>query len=230
MPTRQSTHTRESGRAKRLRAGRPPLSTRTELLDAALRVIDGYGLAALSMKRVAEELGIGVMTVYGYVETKDELVEAVTRHALSALTATPMDGPPITRLTAAIHSLYTTLREHAGVLEVLLNGPVPGAALDPLREDLLSMLGDMGVSGAPAMDALSILYSYAVGFAVTERSLDRQSNSDGQRRVENLSAQRFPHLSAAAQDYASRLSPRAFETGLHNLITAIAAPQAGEHQ
>jgi AcrR family transcriptional regulator len=221
MTVRQSAPART--RKKREKPGRPPLSTRAELLDAALRVIDEYGLAALSMKRVADELGIGVMTVYGYVKTKDELVDAVTHHALSALTATPPEGSPADRITSAIRLLYQALGQHAGVLEVLLNGPAPGAALDPLREDLLAILDEVGLTGPEAMDALSILYSYAVGFAATERSRNRHSTAAEQRRVEGLSAERFPHLSVAVDDYASRLSVRAFEAGLHSLIAGLTA-------
>lgn len=223
MATRQPTARSRAGRERRPGPGRPSLSTRSEVLDAALRVIDEHGLAALSMKRVADEVGIGVMTIYGYVKTKDELVDAVTHHALSTLTSAPQDGSPVTRITAAIRALYKTLREHAGVLEVLLNAPVPGPALDPLREDLLATLDEAGIRGAEAMDALSILYSYAVGFAVTERSRGRESPVDGRRRVESLPAERFPHLSAAAEAYATRLSAPAFDAGLESLVSAIAS-------
>jgi AcrR family transcriptional regulator len=221
MTINDSTSARQSNRSRRPGPGRPPRSTKADVLDATLRVIDEQGLAALSMKRVADELGIGVMTIYGYVKTKEELVDEVTHHALSALTAERRDGSPLERITDAIRALYQALRDHVGVLEVLLNAPAPGPALDPLREDLLTILDDIGVTGLSAMDALSILYSYAVGSAVTGRSRDRESPLKEQRRMESLSRQRFPHLSSAAGDYASRLSATAFEAGLRGLVASL---------
>jgi TetR/AcrR family transcriptional regulator, tetracycline repressor protein len=221
MTTNESTSARRSSGRRRPGPGRPPLSTKADVLDATLRVIDEQGLAALSMKRVADELGIGVMTIYGYVNTKEELVDEVTHHALSALTAERRDGSPLERITDAIRALHQALRDHAGVLEVLLNAPAPGPALDPLREDLLTILDEIGITGLPAMDALSILYSYGVGFAVTGRARDRESPLKEQRRMESLSPQRFPHLSSAPGDYSSRLSATAFEAGLRALIASL---------
>ena len=221
MTADESTSARRSSGRRRPGPGRPPRSTKVDVLEATLRVIDEQGLAALSMKRVADELGIGVMTIYGYVNTKEDLVDEVTHHALSALTAELRDGPPLERSTDAIRVLYQTLRDHAGVLEVLLNAPAPGPALDPLREDLLTIIDEIGVTGMSTMDALSILYSYAVGFAVTGRSRDRESPIKERRRMESLSRQRFPHLSSAPGDYASRVSATAFEKGLRGLIASL---------
>src|SRR5271163_4622157 len=48
--------------------------TRDQIAAAALRLADSEGLDALSMRRMASELGVGTMTLYYYVRTKDELL------------------------------------------------------------------------------------------------------------------------------------------------------------
>lgn len=221
MPAGQRTPRRRTPTQKKARPGRPPRFTRAEVLDAALRVIDEHDLPALSIRRVADELGIGVMTVYGYVRTKEELVDAVTERALSALTAETHTGPPAERIKSAIRALHHTLREHTGVLEILLNAKAPGPALDPVREDLLAMLSEIGLDKSNAMDALSILYSYAIGFAVTERARNRESPQEELQRLQNLPPRTYPHLANSAHEYATRLSDQAFETGLDSLVNDI---------
>src|SRR5436190_9492910 len=65
-------------RAQPGRPGPRPRFSREEVLEAALRVIDGGPPEAFTMRRVADELGMGVMTLYGYVRNKEEIVEGVT--------------------------------------------------------------------------------------------------------------------------------------------------------
>src|SRR5262245_13608121 len=57
--------------------GPRPRFTREGVLEAALRVIDAVPPDAFTMRRVADELGMGVMTLYGYVRNKEEILEGV---------------------------------------------------------------------------------------------------------------------------------------------------------
>src|SRR4029453_12428834 len=57
----------------------PPAArfSRRELAQTAIRLVDAEGLDALSMRRLAAELGAGTMTLYHYVRTKDELLTLI---------------------------------------------------------------------------------------------------------------------------------------------------------
>ena len=57
------------------RAGRPALRSRAGITAAAIGVADREGLDAVSMRRVAAELGTGAASLYRYVETRDELLD-----------------------------------------------------------------------------------------------------------------------------------------------------------
>ena len=71
----------------------PPRSTSLPaVLDAALRIVDEEGVEALSMRRLADDLGIGAMTLYRYVATKDVLYDELVTLVLGELAATPVAG------------------------------------------------------------------------------------------------------------------------------------------
>ena len=57
---------------------RQPRYTREEIAATALRIADAEGIDAVSMRRVAAELGAGTMTLYHYVRTKDDLLALVS--------------------------------------------------------------------------------------------------------------------------------------------------------
>jgi AcrR family transcriptional regulator len=72
--------------------GRPPQRTRTQVVAAAVAIADAEGLDALTMRRLAAELGAGVMSLYTYVRDKDDLVDQMVDQ-VSAFepTAEPVD-------------------------------------------------------------------------------------------------------------------------------------------
>ena len=67
------------------------------MVDAALAVVDAEGVEALSMPRLARQLDAGVMTLYRYVQSKQELLDAVVIRAISEVQlgeADPSEATP----------------------------------------------------------------------------------------------------------------------------------------
>jgi AcrR family transcriptional regulator len=65
-------------RPERSAVGRPAQWSRVEIIPVALRVADAEGLDAVSMRRVAAELGTGAASLYRYVETREDLLDLMT--------------------------------------------------------------------------------------------------------------------------------------------------------
>src|SRR4051812_773380 len=55
--------------------GRRPAHTRDQVVDAAIAVADAEGLDAVTMRRVATEIGAGAMSLYTYVDNRDRLID-----------------------------------------------------------------------------------------------------------------------------------------------------------
>lgn len=95
------------------RGPRPGLST-AQIVGAAITIADSDGLGALSMRRVAEQLGVGTMSLYTYVPGKAELLDVMLDSVFGEQTfagALPADWRAALELRAqADWALYSTLR------------------------------------------------------------------------------------------------------------------------
>lgn len=210
-------------RAVNRRGGREARYTADEVLAAALELIDAEGLHGFSMRRLADRLGVGPMTVYGYVRTKEEVLDGVVGLALhGVLDDLEADAAWDEQLRTAVRDLHAALRAHPGVLELLLAKPTPSPQLDKIREAMLAIVCRAGFGGAAAWEVVGMLASYAIGFAISQVSYGSPTATpDHVQRLQELSPRQFPHLSKLAGRYPAHMSDRAFERGLTHLIEGL---------
>src|SRR5687767_12177394 len=90
---------------------------RDVIVHAALRLIDAHGAEALTMRKLASELGIGAMSLYTYFPDKDTLLDAVVQAVLGEI-ETPTDDTVgwQQRVTAHLASFRTVARRHPHVV------------------------------------------------------------------------------------------------------------------
>lgn len=193
--------------------------SRTRILEVALKICDSEGLPSLTMRRLAADLGVGVMSLYRYVATKDDLLEGVVHLALQPLSM-PDDGDWDVRLASAIGRLYAALREHPGATQALAGGFIPGPALDPVRDELLGILLDAGFDAARAVAYLHTLFTYAVGFAIVAGHNNVPDAAES-ARIASLPPQQFPSLARVAPEFDARFSRPSFESGLALIIDGL---------
>ena len=211
----------ESQAAKKTR-GRERRFTVEEVLDTALALIDVEGLEALTMRRLAEELGVTAMSLYSYVHTKEEIVDGVYALALTQIEsgvdrATSWED----QLATAVRRVHGVFRDHPGLLELFFARSVPSAGIDRVREELLGILRRAGFTPRDALLAHGSCISYAMGFAVAERARRGGPSPEQYIQVDSLPAGEYPYLTEAAADYGSHLSGDAFEYGLAHLIAGL---------
>jgi len=114
---------------KRKDGGRPPKLSREEIVEAAMRIADQDGIDALSMRRLAQELGTGTMSLYHYVQTKDELLAFVVNQVMAEVTFNTEENVPEhwrDALRAIAHRSKDAIFRHPWVLDIKSdpsNGP-----------------------------------------------------------------------------------------------------------
>jgi AcrR family transcriptional regulator len=202
--------------------GPAPSLTLEQIVAAALHLIDTGGIAALTTRRLAQEMNVGAMTLYSYVRTKEELLDRVVDSALGAMV--PCPDPVLGwagNLAAATRAIRLRLVERPGTLEIMLAARnVSASSLDPAREHMLAPLLEAGFSTRSAVEAVSAAQTYAFGFALAQRSHSHMTTS-GNGRGRELDPADYPSLSKVADEYADRFSDQAFEEGLSKLIGRI---------
>ena len=114
------------GRRPAPRRGRRPSLSLGEITAAAVRVADAEGLGAVSMARVAAELGSATMALYRYVASKDELLLLMSDAALEEPPAEPLAGEWRERVATWAREVLTVLRRHPWYRDVPIKGPPAG--------------------------------------------------------------------------------------------------------
>jgi len=206
------------------RGGRVARWSIEEIEDAALRLLDAEGLEAVTMRRLAEELGTGVTTLYGYVRTKEEILDGLAGKLMGAIDLeVDRDAQWDEQLHAAVTVLHRTLQQHPAIVELLI---VPRAlssdAANLAREKILSILRPAGFGVREAVAAITSVFSYVFGYTLMELArARRQSPEDQLPDFSALSPDEFPYLAEAGSAWVNRTTDEAFEFGLRHLIDGL---------
>lgn len=205
--------------------GPVPQFAREEVLDAALRLIDREGLAALTARRLGTELGVSAFTPYNYFDGRDGLLDAILEYALPGPTGAEDDARPWQdRLQDALEAVHADLVKHPGALELLMTRSMAEPGLDRWRERIYGVLLSAGFDAGQSARAGSTLTSLVFGSVVFERFRARQHPAVERKRLLALPAKEFPSLRAIAGEYVhSHTEPTAFSLGLGSMIATLEA-------
>ncbi|MFG2823928.1 TetR/AcrR family transcriptional regulator C-terminal domain-containing protein [Kitasatospora sp. NPDC048365] len=220
--------------ASRPQPGEPAL-TPERIVAAAVAVADAEGLAALSMRRVATELGAATMSLYRHVTDKEDLLFRMLDAAFAGHPL-PADPPPgwRERLDLAARRLWAAFRRHPWLASAMsLTRPQPVASALPYTEWVLAALEDHGLDGQTVFTAHLVLLNYVRGIALN-LELEREAEAQtGQTSEEWMDAQegelsvlldpaRFPRLAAMASAGYDFQLDRLFEFGLERMLDGLA--------
>jgi len=139
--------------------GRRSATDLPKILDAAMALIRSEGLEALTMRRLAESLGVWTTTLYHHVGAdKDQLLKLVVDAIAATVARPPRDVVWDERLRRLLHEMHAALREYPGVAAYLLEAGVPGPNGILINESLALAIGD---SGLPIEEAARVDFMLA---------------------------------------------------------------------
>lgn len=186
-----------------------------QLAAAALAVVDRDGLAALTMRSVAQELGMGTMSLYRYVADREQLERLVVELVVGDVDFTVPDLPDWREQIIALgERIRLAVQAHPAVVPLLLVHRHSSPGLNRSGEAMLGVLTEAGFTGERRVIAFRALLSYLIG-ALQAEDLGPLSGPG----TDALAAlgERYPHLAETART-ARHVSPeREFGEGL-NLI------------
>ncbi|WP_079080590.1 TetR/AcrR family transcriptional regulator [Streptomyces ardesiacus] len=227
------------------RGPRPGL-TLDRIVETAVEVADREGLGAVSMRRIATELGTGTMSLYRYVPGKAELLDLMLDRVQrpSDDPAGFGDGDWRSALHALGHATLALYRRHTWLLEVNQSRPILGpAALDSM-EKVLARIRPMGLTDPELVSVIVMIDGYVVGAARTqvyEREAERSSGlTDAEFwraqepvLVKAMTSGRYPVLASLSEDAFGGGFDH-FEFGLQRILdgleTLVASRRATDHR
>jgi AcrR family transcriptional regulator len=217
---------------------RSPAHSRARIAAVAIELADGEGFEAVSMRRVAQELGAGTMTLYHYVANKDELVTLMVDAVMGELLIPPRELPSGWRpaMAAIAKRSREALRRHRWMLDRLGDGR-PGPNGMRHFEQSLEAMADAGISSRAMFEAIVLVDEYVFGFAIREAQEAAEHERDWAPGVREffqreLESGEFPRLGELLGTDADGAVERVaevffeegrFERGLERLLDGIEA-------
>jgi AcrR family transcriptional regulator len=207
-------------RAPRTRGPKPAMSL-DQIADAAIAVADTEGLAAVSMQRVAADLGYTKMSLYRYVPGKAELVSVMLERAIGEPPVLSVDGWR-EALTQWCHQLLARYVRHPWAPEAML-GPRPLGPYELGWMDRAVAVLPAGLTGAERLDAIGVLALHARNLGAQESSRQRETEFAAEiGTVLARHADRFPAVAAAMADVAvTGGQDRAFDFGVARILDGL---------
>ncbi len=149
---------------------RTPL-TRERVLAGAVAVADTGGIAALTIRTLAQELGVKPMSVYHHVANKDEILDGIVDIVFSEIDLPSAEGDWQREMLRRGVSARRVLRRHPWAIPLLQSRTSPGPATLTHHNAVLGSLRAGGFSLEMTAHAYALLDSYIFGFALSEAAL-----------------------------------------------------------
>ena len=212
---------------KPVNAGRDPLS-RERVLRGAIAVADAGGLAALTIRSLADELRVKPMSVYYYVANKEEILDGIIDLVFGEIELPAPGGEWRSEMRRRAVSARDVLRRHPWAIGLMESRRTPGPATLRHHDTVIGALRAAGFSVAATAHAYALLDSYIYGFALQEVALPvgPEALTDVTESImQQFSPEDYPHLAEMATELI--LQPgydraHEFDFGLTTILDGLA--------
>lgn len=169
------TKTSRKGSARNDRKRAPVTAQR--IVDTAIRIADAQGTAALTMRAVADALGVQAMSLYNHVANKDAILDHMV-DAVFARIEVPDDADWQTAMRVRARTMHRELRSHPWAIALLDSRRAAGMTTLRHHDRTIGVLRRAGFSAAMVAHAMALLDAFVYGFAVQESSLPLERDED----------------------------------------------------
>jgi len=206
---------------------RVPLS-RQRLLRGAIAIADAAGIGSLTMRSLAQELGVKPMSLYHHVANKEEILDGIIDVVFSEIELPPDDADWRSAMRHRAISARSALARHPWAIPLMESRTNPGPATLRQHDSMIGTLRRAGFSMQMNAHAYSLLDSYVYGFALQEANLPFDGPDTVPDGAEAILAQfpseEYPHLAELATEHV--LQPgydygNEFEFGLDLILDGL---------
>jgi AcrR family transcriptional regulator len=189
-------------------APRIPL-TKQRVLGAAVVLADRDGVRSLSMRKLAQELGVEAMSLYHHVANKDAILDGIVDVVFSEIDLPSGEADWKVAMRHRAISAREALCRHPWATGLMESRSTPGPATLRHHDAVLGILRTAGFSVELAAHANSLLDSYIYGFALQEANLPFDTPQETAELAQTIMAEfpadAYPHLTEMAVQHVLRL-------------------------
>jgi AcrR family transcriptional regulator len=201
--------------------------TRGRIVEGAVRLMDAEGLEAVSMRRVAREVGVEAMSLYHHVRDKDDLLDAVAAEIMRGYRTPTAGGDWASYGREVAREWRRLLRTHPNAIALFAERHKPLTDVEALRpmEVALTVLVEAGLSHRDAVQAFHAIGGYIFGFVTMEMG---GLFGPGPREADpaefpDIPVERLPCVAAALPYLTECDFDEQFEFGLDLMIEGLRA-------
>ena len=198
-----------------------PKISRETVLDTAMRIVEEHGLAALSMRRLAAELGVAVTGIYWHVGNREVLIGQLVERVVGRLgDITAAGSTPEQRIVAVGRRLRRLIHDHPHMIALVYEHGQTALMMLPAERALAREIGAAGLQGTAGALAVRAVLHHVVGYVLLERAV---SHSPEQHpSAAELWDGEVGADAALAQALSAPLDPdRLFELSLSALVCGL---------
>ena len=205
--------------------------TREEIIKEALALLEQEGPGALSMRRLADRVGVTPNALYTHVRGKADLIDGLIDQVYAGLTLElDQSGDWTQQLTTLSQAIRAHLLAHPAVVPYALQQPGLGPHSLRLGEAIYNVLRPAGFADQAVVGTVYALLTYILGFVALEiprAGTDPQTSDEYVRRMwaffAALPAGEFPHTVELAAQLARSSTDDQFEFGIRTFLAGLNA-------
>lgn len=194
--------------------GPQPAHSRESIAAAAVRLADEHGFEAVSMRRIAAEIGAGTMSLYRYVPRKEDLVDLMIDQVSGEQLAPDPTGDARADLFEAARRQRALIHRHPWLVQALRTSPSPGPNSLRFMDGMLAILEGTGLAPGEKFEAIALLTGGVrsfVEFELLQQLREQQTGISAEQYQQAETAYMtsvvlsgdYPHLARVAMESAA---------------------------
>ncbi|WP_329457021.1 TetR/AcrR family transcriptional regulator [Streptomyces sp. NBC_01497] len=212
------------------RTGRPPVTSRAEILVAARRLIERDGWEKLTIRRLAAELDIGATTLYHHIRDKQDLLVQLLNHHVNQTARPHLPDDPRDRVVVAALAMHDALAAWPWAAEVLTTDGFVGLLDESALWMVDAVVGgamDHGCTSDQAVDVFRSIWYYTVG-EILVRAHSGRPLADREQPVyrDSFDASQVPHLAVIGERWHVLAARDTYPEGLGAFVDGLLAHAA----
>jgi AcrR family transcriptional regulator len=192
------------------------------IFSSALHLVDEEGLDALTMRHLAETIGVATMSLYSHVATKEDVIRGVLNLVTGEFDLPAPDTPPWEALRVINREFRRVALRHPNLVPLIMRAPPTGVEALRTLDAALDALRRAGMGPAQTASAYRLSASFAIGFVSLEcggyfRPVDVAAGHE----VPPIELSTVPRIAEVAQYLADWDSDEEFEKGMDAVISVL---------